>query len=82
MLSIYLESFLKQHQNPKNLFSEQMDRGAPNRLKARYSARLKMLCGRKKNSKGLKMKTTIMKEEESVRIVAAIPCHVCTQQRM
>jgi hypothetical protein len=53
MLSIYLESFLEQHPNPKYLFSEQMDRKAPNRLKARYSARLKTVVWSQAEFKGI-----------------------------
>jgi hypothetical protein len=36
MLSIYLESFLEQHPNPKYLFCVQNDDDAPNKLKANY----------------------------------------------
>ena len=53
MLSIYLESFLEQHPNPKYLFSEQMDKNAPKKLKGTYSRRLQKVVWSTEEFKGI-----------------------------
>jgi hypothetical protein len=53
MLSIYLESFLEQYPCPKYLFSDLMDKKAPDNLKATYSRRLRKVVWSQEEFKGI-----------------------------